>query len=930
MERFHSEVVILSQLLNDQVLNHEDLILYIKSTLCKMPMYKNLLDNDIDRIAFEYEKIHGAKTFDSSVTIKNKEANDEWFYLKQKKMSNNDHAFENRYKEYLSIFKKLDNNAISHICKDAEKILSFCSDPDSNEKKRGLVMGDVQSGKTANYIALANIAIDYGYKIILVLAGMTDSLRIQTQERIDEGIIGAISSSIGEQSIKYIGVGTIGLSNAHYAIPLTNDLNDFKSISTTSNDFNKPLILVVKKNKTVLTAVKKWLKPGSNKITSRNILIIDDECDNASVNTKSDEDPTTINRLIRNIYNNFNCATYVGYTATPFANIFINPEKKLGDDDLFPSDFIHRLHASNFSYFGANRIFENRVKLDDEGKATSSSIVNRHIRIISEDEENFLATKHKKDDSFLQLPVSLKEAICNFLICNCIRTLRGDPNQHRTMMINISRFNSMQEQIRYLVQDYIDKLHALIGQFDKKPLEKFLKQEELKRIYQVFENDKFFNDSYDDLPALNTQYSFEKIKDGLFDEISKFMVTIVNNKYKGDQRFNYQKYKETGARVIAIGGFVLSRGLTLEGLMTSYYNRNSTAYDTLLQMCRWFGYRPNYEDLCSIYMTEINYDCFCAVLDSIQNLDEQLLTMESLGKTPEDFGLMIRESPDTLETNLLITARNKSKNSEEIIRQLNYSGVVVDTSKLFNNPKKNQKNLEWLKLLYNQLISNGYKLELLNNRHMFRDINKTFISNFIRNISIPIENKKFNQESIADFIDTTNNYPKWDIVFATGNNDENKFKLGLNEDLSISPIIRTFEIQNEDEKIIRISKNNNRIVEPGIFNSGLSLEQIEEIKKKCQEKFNQGQRNSKDPVAQDWLDVEERNPLLVILPTKLKPDNDTSKKLLNPYFKENLILGFGLGFAGRKGRVMMKFKINKVKLDEYRKHLVEEEDEVDD
>jgi hypothetical protein len=165
---------------------------------------------------------------------------------------------------------------------------------------------------------------------------MTDSLRIQTQERTDEGLIGAISSSIGgNEEIKYIGVGTYG-NGGHYAIPLTTDVNDFSSdnLNFTSNDLNKPQILVVKKNKSILTAVKKWLKPGQTNISSHNILIIDDECDNASINTKkADEDPSAINGLIRDIYNNFTCSTYVGYTATPFANIFINPEKKVGFDD---------------------------------------------------------------------------------------------------------------------------------------------------------------------------------------------------------------------------------------------------------------------------------------------------------------------------------------------------------------------------------------------------------------------------------------------------------------------------------------------------------------------------------------------------------------------------------------------------------------------
>lgn len=539
----------LNAILQGKTLSHEDLVCMIKEIVCKaFPLSKI----EIEEVAFEYERIYGGKTFVPGTTLTGPEANDTWFYKKKKELDDSDsHLFQKRYERYLG-FAHFGKNTISSVIHESEKILSFCADPESHERKKGLVMGDVQSGKTSNYLALASLACDYGYKLILILAGITDSLRIQTQERVDEGFVGAVSSSIGENTIKYVGVGTYGSQGEYFALPLTTNENDFVKISATSGDFNKPLVLVVKKNKAVLNNVKKWLKPGQYGVSSKNILIIDDECDNASVNTRRDEDPSTINGLIRDIYNNFNCSTYVGYSATPFANIFINPDDDhFGYDDLFPSDFIHRLHASPESYFGTGKVF---------GNSENSST---HLVVLDEEEPLFLPAKHKKDYPYPGLTQSLREAICNFLICNCIRTYRKDGTKHRSMMVNISPYNTIHEDIKNYVQDYVDLLRNTISQYDKKPLEKFLKNAEMRRIYDIYTKDLFYTKSSDKYPfkSLNEEVPFLEIKDILFDEISKFKVVVINNKYKGDQRFKYKEYKETGARVIAIGGYVLARGL---------------------------------------------------------------------------------------------------------------------------------------------------------------------------------------------------------------------------------------------------------------------------------------------------------------------------------------------------------------------------------
>ncbi len=935
MDKIEQVVLHIYAHLSGKISSHEDLEHIVKTQIMKMDILKDLTNDEIEEAIYRYEARYGSRTFEPGITITEHKGSDTWLLKKKRKMSASEHKYQQRYEQYL-IYNHYGDDAKESIIKEAEKVLSLCADPNSNEKTRGLVMGDVQSGKTSNYLALANLACDYGYKIILILAGMTDSLRIQTQDRVDEGLIGAVSSTIGHNDmIKYVGVGTYGIGG-HYAVPFTTEIVDFTPANCTANDLNKPQILVVKKNKRVLEAVKKWLKPGQAYVSGRNILIIDDECDNASVNTKSSatteeqEDPSTINKLIRDIYNNFECASYVGYTATPFANIFINPEKIVGFDDLFPSDFIHRLKSTNEIYFGIDKVFrENR----------------KHIKILNENEQFFIPAKHKANLEIWQLPDSLKNAICVFLIANCVRTFRGDKSKHRSMMINVSAYNPVQEQLLGLVERYVSILLDAISQYDKYDTARFIKHNELRRIFEIYSRDPLFNTpiSAKNTNTIKEELSFEKLKGILYEEISKFRVVVINSKRKGDQRFKYKDYKETGARVIAIGGFVLSRGLTLEGLMTSYYSRNSVAYDTLLQMCRWFGYRLGYEDLCTIYMSQNNYDCFCAVVDALDNLDSQLEVMQVQGATPKDFGLMVMESPDTLETNLLITARNKLRNSVEIIKGLNYSGVDIDTSKLYQSIECNRSNLVAVQNFVRFLSKKGQKIKKYeHDRFMIKDVSNEDLAGLIEVLKIPLENKKFDIENITEFIRKGEYYKNWDIVFATGEKkDIESFKL-YNENnevcLDIPPVKRSFSLE-EDEDIIRISKNNNRLLEPGIFNAGLTSEQIEEAKEFARQRPSKKktEKEDKTPIARDYLSVKDRKPLFVILPIKLDQDDPddletdythAKKELIEKYSNDEWIIGFGIGFAGREGKVMLRFRINKVKQEEYLRRM--QEDILDD
>ena len=865
-------------------------------------LHYDFSDKEFAEIIEDYEINVKVKAFDpDSIVIDT--MNSEWFE-KKKKDPILKHEYWSRYEEYLREEKDFDEDTINVLKRSTEEILGYCANPTPKigevKKRKGLVVGDVQSGKTANYMALINMACDYGYKLIIVLAGLTDSLRMQTQERVDEGFIGAISNTIGSNNITYVGVGM--LKKERYAVTLTNLDKDFKresmsALNNTSADYNKPVVLVVKKNKSTLENVKEWLKPGMDGVTDH-ILIIDDEADNASVNTKKeDESPSAINRLIRDLYNNFPKASYVGYTATPFANIFINPDDDDSYRDLFPSDFITLLKTPT-SYFGSEKVFG----INNDGNT-------RYLRELDEEETFFLPVNHKKDDEYYGLSESLKEAIHTFYINSVIRTKRGKPYAHRSMMINISRFNKMQTKIKREVSSYIENLKNIITQTSYQSREKFLRNKEMLSMYNLYMTDDYYD-------SIREEISWDEIQSRLAYEAERMKVIVVN-RLKDEEKLDYRSCKDIGARYIVIGGFVLSRGLTLEGLMISYYSRNGSAYDSLLQMCRWFGYRPKYEDLCRIYMSEINKDNFGAVIDATNDLKQQFREMKVAKKTPNEYGLMVKTCPDVLNT-LLVTSHNKSRTTIDRTITLNYSAQTIDTSKIFWDAAINIKNL---KILKNELQDKLGELKKIGNRFMYQSVDKETIISILQRMDFPYENTKLDTTSICKFLEQSNRLNLWDVVIATGNieQDSRYFEFG---NQSIPSVKRKFNYRKEDnETFVRIAGTNNRLMDPGILNSGLDKKIIDEIN---------ADANGKTPTAKDYL-KRRRNPIFVIYPIDLKvDDNELTKLEVKNQLLDNFLIGIGMGFPYNGEGISITYKLNKRRQEELEKERERLEDEDDE
>ena len=553
------------------------------------------------------------------------------------------------------------------------RILGHLQDPLSEGttwNRRGLVIGHVQSGKTANYTGLLARAADAGYKFIIVIAGIHNNLRKQTQERIDEAFIGRSSNPEVRGSIG------VGLDPGYpHPATLTNINDDFnKNTAAKSgwkiNDFSKPIILVIKKNVTTLAALHRWLKAlnaeGDGRISDVPMLLIDDEADNASINTnKEDLDPTRTNAMIRRILGLFAKSCYVGYTATPFANIFINPD---GYDDevreeLFPRDFIYCLDAPT-TYFGAEKVF-----LDDE---ISESIVKP-----IDDCEDFLPYSHKRNDSILELPPSLYRALNEFIVARAIRNLRGQASKHCSMMINVSRFVPVQKAVREFISLREKKIRNAVRSNYLMPETVSSTNVHMQGLKQAF-----------DAEYAHVGFTWPEVKAALNSVFDHHHLSVINS--KSDEVLDYKRYEKEGVGLtaIAVGGLSLSRGLTIEGLTVSYMYRNTKMYDTLMQMGRWFGYRPGFEDLCRVHLSRDSINWYSHIAGAAEELTQQVKRMRRDGLSPKDFGLYVRSHPDSL----LITAANKMRAGQEVTVEQSFSGRLRESYVVSTDPGVNVRN----------------------------------------------------------------------------------------------------------------------------------------------------------------------------------------------------------------------------------------------
>ena len=910
---------------------------YVKRALSFLGLVGD--DDDIKDLVNDLEYEVSVRHTQGSAIFNDYETLHNWY----SKLKLNQQPFWERYRRFLLEKSSLDERSIDILDhKTLPNILNCLADPNEQfEGKRtpcrGLIIGDVQSGKTSTYIGLICKAADAGYKVIILLAGTTESLRQQTQERIDEGIIGyTFPKDIKQSTGVKVGVGEY--TSTRPASAFTSVQRDFvgsaDKLATSIHLHNSIVVFVCKKNVSVLHKLYKWIEEQNMDVVKGYVdapmLLIDDEADNASVNTKLDEtDPTKTNKIIRNICNLFKNSTYVGFTATPFANIFIDPESvdSMKQADLFPENFIYSLPTPS-TYIGAKKIFypdgdyySNLRFISDIVEPDYSSeeykeMVNEDVDTLNSGTFYYL---HKKEWDGI-FPDSLREATLCFFIANTMRDLRGDISAPRSMLINMSRFVKVQRVIcDHIVDIYNSVLSVLKYDFSEKDSENV-------NIPLYKELEKLLNTHFSHVNDISSKRVLNK--KALLDAISNIQIVVVNGS-KTSSKLDYKSNPHL--RVIAIGGLALSRGLTLEGLLTSYFYRNTATFDVLMQMGRWFGYRRKYEDLFQIWTSQSSALWYAEIAEASELLKEDIQKMYEQHLTPKDFGLKVRDNCEALQ----ITASNKMRSASQFQFRVAYYGNMYDTPYLSLNAENNKENLRVTQELAKDLFSKGYEYRFADvERHRnddpfsisitdsryFSNVPKSVVRDYLTRIKCSLLNMNFNIESILNFIDDDNNtgLDNWDIVFEGGDGTS----LCKIQELSNIRCIKRAIYDNGNA--VQISSRR-RILGTREGRFCLDADSIKKAETECRNIWisngmSKEEAFKKDiPVKAYFKYLKERKPVLVILliEPEVKPEEPgkSNGKAFKDFVKDtkgHQLIAFAIGFPGVRGEeAAVTYQVNK-------------------
>lgn len=870
---------------------------------------------DVKKLKLDLLSLYSVK-IETFQILEGKDRRDPWlkdFKANKKSVWN----FWTRYTNYLAKQKKFSPAVILQLDELTDKVLNKLFNPQRTEiviNKKGLVVGQVQSGKTANYTGLICKAADTGFNFIVVLAGIHNNLRSQTQARIDEGFLGfdtQYERAYTMNNTTKIGVGLFpGFETAIANSYTTSKENgDFTKSATNTAGFNfntnDPIILVVKKNTSVLKRLYTWLftQAIDGKITNKSFLLIDDEADNASINTNKKElDPTKINENIRKIISLFNRSAYIGYTATPFANIFI-PLKE--EDNLFPRDFIINLPAPS-NYIGPENIFGTSIIPDD-----SDNDLLPFVFPIS-DYDSFVPQKHKKDDTkplFSDIPKSLKTAIKCFIVTCAIRIARGQENKHNSMLIHVSRFQNWQDHIKNLIEQLFNFYKYEIEADDKAIMEQFRQILEVNtpnynsynKITTEIQNSKF--KTIDSNLSIHT---WQEIKPLLFKAVQKIEVKSINGT-SGDS-LTYYDYEKTGVSVIAIGGDKLSRGLTLEGLSVSYFLRASKMYDTLMQMGRWFGYRPGYVDLCRLFTSPELNEWYRHITIASEELKSEFRYLSESNQTPDTYALKVRTHPDCLQ----ITALNKMRYTKHI--EVSWAGRLVETYQLPIDKGNKNRNL----IATDDFISSLGNPEIKGHNYLWKNVLPDDICDFLTKFKVANSLKKVDLDLICKYIQdlvTKNELTSWRVVlmnkkekaaakytFSNGINvgcfDRNRAE---DTDYSTYYIRKNHIVGNQQDEFIDL--------DDGVL--AAALEKTKVLKSNWEKDYP-----SPEIVRQDFR--PHKNPLLIVYPLNPECANirDKYHNIINGTTRYKItddpFIGFAMSFPNSETGASVSYTVNQI------------------
>lgn len=625
---------------------------------------------------------------------------------------------------------------IENLNEASDTIVRLTPDPNGEPRSaRGLVVGHIQSGKTTNFTAVAAKLADRKYRMVIVLAGIHNSLRQQTQDRLIKDLTVeipgrwfTITGVEGDFDLTRLGDDRKG--------PARHDAVAFLSAQDQTS------LLVVKKNATVLGKLHKWLdKPtAKSALQSAQVLVIDDEADQASVETN------VINPLIRKILRLFPRGTYIGYTATPFANVFIDPADS---DDLYPRDFIYPLPQPD-KYFGPEMLFGRDVPDLEEDDEQGLDM----IRIIPDEDEFLLRPRGKADlDAFFPVVTEeMRAAIYWFILATATRWCRGDKGDS-SMLIHTSFQTSVHEKFEPVIQAELKKLSESLTANDQALLDSLRKQwvEETSRV--------------DAARFELTPLIFDEIAPLLLDVVGDCRIIIDNS--KSEERLEYRE--DESNTIIAIGGNTLSRGITLEGLVSSVFLRPTNTYDTLLQMGRWFGFRVGYEDLPRIWMTDDLRRAFRHLALVEHEMRQDLAVYELQGITPMDAAVRIRTHPA-----LRVTAKMGAARPARI----SYSGARLQT-RFYRRWDREWLENNWRasERLIAAAMRHNQPQPLSNGGVLFRNVKVNDVRTFLEDYDIVPDQADISADQMLQYIEHQNaeDDPKlirWNVAIIGGKGEE--------------------------------------------------------------------------------------------------------------------------------------------------------------
>lgn len=605
--------------------------------------------------------------------------------------------------------EKWDADRLANLENASNVVVAHTPRPDGQRyQSKGLVVGYVQSGKTTNFTSVIAKLADEDYKFVIVLSGIHNGLRKQTQARLDA-------------QLKEL--------NREHWITLTDVDQDFigypASAVSILKSTKKVVLAVVKKNATVLERLLDWLSSAGARGALENlrVLVIDDEADQASVATGR------ISPLIRDLLARFPRHTYVGYTATPFANVFIDPAAA----DLYPKDFILNLPRPE-GYFGTEMIFgRDAVEGEpaaDGGDASLPPDGFDMVRVVPEDDVALLRPASKADAvGFVPtMTPDLLEAVRWFWLATAARRARGD-GSHSTMLIHTSVKIDVQESFQAPLESLRVRAREAIERGDAEFVEELrqLWRRETARVEATHWSGR-------------AQNSFEEVLAHLGQVLEEQRVVLDN--YKSSDRLDYSSGPVVA---IAVGGNTLSRGLTLEGLVVSFFVRTASAYDTLLQMARWFGFRPGYEDLPRIWMTYKLERAFRHLATVEREMRDDIDQYQRQNLRPTDVAVRIRTHPS-----LAITAKMGAAAPAEV----SYAGRRLQTRYFL------REDADWLASnlrAASDLLQDVTSLEVeeadRGSAVVYRDVPARLVVSFLRRYRVHEDSPDLDTQQLIRYID---------------------------------------------------------------------------------------------------------------------------------------------------------------------------------